>query len=89
MPNDLGLFDMLGNLVEWCHDGYRDYPTGAAEMNSNSGDTVTIVNNTRSVVVRGLAFNSFSAGMRSASRMDDSPWGRSLGFGFRPARTIP
>ena len=20
LPNDLGLFDMLGNVVEWCHD---------------------------------------------------------------------
>ena len=25
-PNDLGLFDMLGNASEWCSDAYRKYP---------------------------------------------------------------
>ena len=24
-PNDLGLFDMLGNILEWCHDAFRDH----------------------------------------------------------------
>ena len=24
-PNDLGLFDMMGNIMEWIHDAYRDH----------------------------------------------------------------
>ena len=32
LPNDLGLFDMLGNIQEWPHDVYEKLPTGTARM---------------------------------------------------------
>ncbi len=89
LPNDLGLFDMLGNAREWCHDEYRDYPAAAAGVAAVTGDTSFTVGDKLALVARGLAFNKFPSGMRSASRNSDGPWRRNLDYGFRIARTMP
>jgi formylglycine-generating enzyme required for sulfatase activity len=91
-PNDLGLFDMLGNAMEWTQGANRR-PAPAAnaacsEDALDAGDLAQI-DDTIGRVSRGCSFLSYALNVRSAYRN----WGRpsyvSLVIGLRPARTLP
>ncbi len=77
-PNSLGLYDMLGNVYEWCLDRYGEYPDGAvADPVGPKGGTFR--------VNRGGSWNSNARFCRSAYRSYFSP-SRSWNFlGFRVA----
>jgi formylglycine-generating enzyme required for sulfatase activity len=80
-PNDYGLFDMYGNVIEWCHDRYTNYPTDPGGMAaSNVPEDVR--------VVRGGAYDTHPFSIRSAYRLWSGPWNADINFGFRPARTL-
>jgi formylglycine-generating enzyme required for sulfatase activity len=79
-PNAWGLYDMHGNVSEWCQDSYRLYPDGVVtDPQGPSSDS--------NRVIRGGGWGYAAAYCRSAYRYGLSPGYRDLALGFRLVRT--
>src|SRR5262249_27441943 len=87
-PNDLGLFDMHGNVYSWCQESYKDYPGPKdAGVFEDKEDFLSIeLSNSR--VLRGGSFNTQASIVRSAYRLRYVPSLRVINVGFRPVRTL-
>jgi formylglycine-generating enzyme required for sulfatase activity len=81
-PNDYGLFDMLGNALEWCQDRAALYE--GEEDKEEKGD----VEDRISRVLRGGSFYGLPGVARSAFRVGWAPTYRNVSVGFRPARSF-
>ena len=85
-PNGWGLYDMHGNVGEWCQDFFfAKYPGGSVSdpqgPATGSGDHPTGYDR----VVRGGAWSYYAGGCRSADRGIDTGQGqRGRVWGFRP-----
>jgi formylglycine-generating enzyme required for sulfatase activity len=75
-PNVWGLYDMHGNVFEWCSDWYGAYPTIPV-----SNPTGILFGTKR--VLRGGGFGSDYKDCRSAHRLFNSPESRGQFYGFR------
>ena len=89
LPNDLGLFDMLGNVYEWCNGRYEAYPP---DKGGNFNDNIKLceyINDANFRPLRGGTFFYIPAYVRSAVRRPFGPSYRDIFIGFRPSRTSP
>lgn len=87
-PNDLGLFDMLGNVYEWCQGQEFPYPTQGIAEDQPTQKEPEIIEERLPRVLRGGAFTYRAANVRSANRNRDQPSYPGTYYGFRPARTV-
>jgi formylglycine-generating enzyme required for sulfatase activity len=87
-PNDFGLFDMLGNAAEWCHDRFAPYP-GGENGPAAAPDPQAEVLEAEPRVLRGGSFLDAPQRIRSAARDRASPGDRRETVGFRVARSYP
>jgi len=85
LPNDFDLYDMYGNVYEWCeddwHNGYANAPAnGAPWIDSPRG---------LARVARGGYWDDGAQGCRSSDRNHYTPGFRSEAVGLRLVREVP
>ena len=92
-PNDFGLFDMPGNVMQWCQE-LTFYPgagfTGVREDVESGELSIVPRNPSQQIrVLRGGGWLSRPIFHRCGSRKEENNWHPYHGYGFRVVRTLP
>jgi formylglycine-generating enzyme required for sulfatase activity len=82
-PNAWGLYDMSGNVWEWCEDNYDSYE------NAPRDGTAWLTNDSDVRILRSGSWNLYSYNCRSAIRIGDIPSRVNDFLGFRVACVSP
>jgi formylglycine-generating enzyme required for sulfatase activity len=87
-PNDWGLYDMSGNVWEWCEDPYHDSYANKPENTKNNGNTIWLSGNVSLRVLRGGSCFNYSRSCHSAKRYWFVADVRDIYIGFRLAVSV-
>jgi formylglycine-generating enzyme required for sulfatase activity len=89
-PNDFGLFEMHGNLADWCQERLREDAYLAGKDGKPRWDVADTepVRDHIARLVRGGNFMDVPSSIRSAHRTWYDPYDTLEGVGIRPTRTV-
>ncbi|AKV04301.1 serine/threonine kinase [Labilithrix luteola] len=86
-PNGWGLYDMLGNAIEWCNDAFNGLGYGPGPLTDPSPNFDLLPNG----VMRGSGggpCGAYASGTTASHRCESARWVATPGIGFRLVRSV-